>query len=106
MSHSVAECNLCVCVVKRKHTHNRDLPIVLQCYLKRGVDAADQGVQDVDALVSVEEDEGEEGLQQGRLRDASQKEVKIRRGGHHLLQGQLFRDKEPLVNSVSVISSC
>ena len=64
---------------------------VLQPHLEGGVDAADQGVQDVDALVSVEEDEGEEGLQQGRLRDTPQEEVQVRRGGHHLLQGQLLR---------------
>lgn len=45
----------------------------------------------MDALVSVEEDEGEEGLQQGRLGDAPQEEVEVGRGGHHLLEGQLHR---------------
>lgn len=39
----------------------------------------------------VEEDEGEERLEQSRLSDAPQEEVEVRCGGHHLLQGQLHR---------------
>ena len=60
-------------------------------HLEGGVDAADECVQDVDVLVAVEEDEGEEGLQEGRLRHAPQEQVQIRCGGHHLLQGELAR---------------
>lgn len=33
----------------------------------------------------VQQDEGEESLQQGRLSDTSQEEVEVRCGGHHLL---------------------
>ena len=62
-------------------------------YLEGGVDAADEGVQYVDALVSVEEDEGEESLQQSRLGHTPQEEVEVRRGGHHLLQCQLHRGR-------------
>lgn len=54
-------------------------------HLEGGVDAADQRVQDVNILMLVDEDEGEEGLQQGRLRNAPQEEVEVRSGGHHLL---------------------
>lgn len=45
------------------------------------------------ALVLVEEDEGEEGLQQSRLGHAPQEEVEVRRGGHHLLQGELHKEE-------------
>lgn len=66
-----------------------DICIALWIYLKGGVDAADQGVEDVDAFMLVEENEGEESLQQSRFWNAPQEEVQIRRGGHHLLQCQL-----------------
>lgn len=45
----------------------------------------------MDALVLVEEDEGEERLEQSRLSDAPQEEVEVRCGGHHLFQSQLHR---------------
>ena len=39
--------------------------------------------------MSVDEDEGEESLQQGRLGHTSYEEVQVRCGGHHLLQCEL-----------------
>lgn len=59
------------------------------CYLERCVDPADQCVQDVHVVMCVQQDEGQEGLQEGGLRDGAQEEVQVRRGGHHLLHGQL-----------------
>lgn len=44
----------------------------------------------MDILVTVEEDEGEEGLQQCWLGYTSQEEVQVSCGGHHLLQGHLY----------------
>lgn len=58
-------------------------------YLEGSVDTADERVQNVDVLMEVQQDEGQEGLQQGRLTDASQEQVQVRRGGHHFLDGQL-----------------
>lgn len=42
----------------------------------------------------VEEDEGEESLQQRWLGYTPQKEVKVGCGGHHLLEGQLHRSRK------------
>lgn len=39
-------------------------------YLERHIDAADQGVQDVDVVVAMEQDEAEEGLQECWFRHA------------------------------------
>lgn len=58
-------------------------------YLERHVDAADQGVQDVDAVMAMEQDEAEEGLEERWFRHAPQEQVQVGRGGHHLFQSQL-----------------
>lgn len=39
--------------------------------------------------MSVQQDEGQEGLEEGGLCDGAQEQVKVRSGGHHLLQRQL-----------------
>lgn len=54
-------------------------------YLERSVDAADQCIQNIDSLMLVEQDEGEQSLQQGRFSHAPQEEVEVGRSGHHLL---------------------
>ena len=63
-------------------------------YLVRGVDAADQRVQDVHVVVTMQQDEGQQGLQQSRLRHGPDEELQVGGSGHHLLQGQLERERE------------
>jgi hypothetical protein len=58
-------------------------------YPKRGVDPAGEGVQDVNVLMPVQEDEAEEDLQERRLRDAAQEEVQVCCCGHDLLHRHL-----------------
>ena len=53
------------------------------CYLERCVDPADQCVQDVHVVVCVQQDEGQEALEEGGLRDGAQEQIQVRRGGHH-----------------------
>lgn len=59
-------------------------------YLERCVDPADQCVQYVHVVMRVQQDEGQEGLEEGGLRDGAQEQVQVRRGGHHLLYSQLL----------------
>ena len=40
-------------------------------------------------VVRVQQDEGQEGLEEGGLGDGAQEQVQVRRGGHHLLHRQL-----------------
>lgn len=39
--------------------------------------------------MGVQQDEGQEGLEEGGLGDGAQEEIQVRRGGHHLLHCQL-----------------
>lgn len=59
------------------------------CYLERGVDPTDQCVQDVHVVMCVQQDEGQEGLEEDGLRDGAQEQIQVRSGGHHLLHCQL-----------------
>lgn len=59
------------------------------CYLERRVDPADQRVQDVNVVMTMQQDEGQEVLQEGGLRDGAQEQIQVRSGGHHFLHGQL-----------------
>lgn len=69
-------------------------------YLERRVDSADQRVQDVNVVVCVEQDEGQESLQEGGLRDGAQEQIQVGRGGHHLLHRQL-QTNTPLMRGIS-----
>ncbi len=59
------------------------------CYLERCVDPTDQRVQDVHVVMRVQQDEGQEGLEEGGLRDGAQEQIQVRCGSHHLLHCQL-----------------
>lgn len=59
------------------------------CYLERCVDPADQCVQDVHVVMCVQQDEGQEGLEESGLRDGAQEQIQVSCGGHHLLHCQL-----------------
>lgn len=59
------------------------------CYLERCVDPTDQCVQNVHVVMCVQQDEGQEGLEEDGLRDGAQKQIQVRSGGHHLLHCQL-----------------
>lgn len=63
-------------------------------YLKRCVDPADQCVQDVHVVVCVQQDKGQECLEESGLRDGAQEQIQVSRGGHHLLHCQLHTHKE------------
>lgn len=58
-------------------------------YLERRVDPADQRVQDLNVVVTMQQDEGQESLQEGGLRDRAKEQIQVRSGGHHLLHSQL-----------------
>lgn len=58
-------------------------------HLERCVDPADQCVQDVHVIMCVQQDEGQKSLQEGGLRDGTEKQIQVRCGGHHLLHRQL-----------------
>lgn len=63
-------------------------------YLERCVDPADQCVQDVNVVMCVQQDEGEEGLEEGGLRDGAQEQVQVCCGSHHFLHRQLLTDRQ------------
>lgn len=74
-------------IERRKSVHTVDCSSV--SYLERCVDPADQCVQDVHVVVCVQQDEGQEGLEESGLRDGAQEQIQVSCGGHHLLHCEL-----------------